>query len=480
MLDNTKNQVMPRATVETIVAHRNRTLTLYGVAHDKLEEAAAAVAAAVDAGRLAAPRKNSFNSEENENARRHLLDGVSVPPRAEYMESVRRVIDTAVWAHVIEQTDLERLMDKKAKDQFRKELQDNPPEVTTENIYATLEGFMVDAKLIFQRGIAEVFSNLDRRFRSHTGWKFGGRVILSHAFNDFGSWNYHRNHDDTLRDIERTFMILDGKEAPANYTSIVSILSAKRGWGRQQTYAENEYFRIRCWLNGNAHIYFKRDDLLKRVNQMLAEYYGEVIPEEREPDEDTGLNTPKTSLAKNYGFFPTPEAAAHRLLASAPLYRSKGEPKITCLEPSAGTGNLARLAAGKDVIVDCIEIQPQLAASLKASKLYRKVTNADFLACQPDPDNLYDVVLMNPPFDLERDIDHVMHAMNFLKPGGYLAAIMSAGTEFRETKKSRAFRDLMQKLKARWEDLPAGSFRESGTNVNTLIVRFYKDGRRIW
>ena len=40
---------------------------------------------------------------------------------------------------------------------------------------------------------------------------------------------------------------------------------------------------------------------------------------------------------------------------------------------------------------------------------------------------------------------------------------MSAGTQFRETKKAIAFRVLMTKLNATWEDLPAGSFAEAGT-----------------
>ena len=79
-------------------------------------------------------------------------------------------------------------------------------------------------------------------------------------------------------------------------------------------------------------------------------------------------------------------------------------------------------------------------------------------------------VAMNPPFDRERDIDHVMHALTFLKPGGVLTAIMSAGTEFRETRKSKAFRALMAEMGAEWSDLPAGSFSSVGTNVNTIIL----------
>ena len=57
-------------------------------------------------------------------------------------------------------------------------------------------------------------------------------------------------------------------------------------------------------------------------------------------------------------------------------------------------------------------------------------------------------------------------------------AHQSAGTEFRETRKATAFRDLMERMNATWRDLPAGSFASVGTYVNTLVLRVYKDGRR--
>ena len=106
--------------------------------------------------------------------------------------------------------------------------------------------------------------------------------------------------------------------------------------------------------------------------------------------------------------------------------------------------------------------------------------SGDFLRVQPAAN--YDRVVMNPPFDRERDIDHVMHALKFLKPDGCLIAIMSAGTEFRETRKSVAFRELMDKMGAKWRDLPPGSFASVGTNCNTIMLRVWKDGRqqRYW
>lgn len=484
----TSTALMPRATVQTLVAQRNAALDAFGVAHGALTTAAEAVTEANNKLATATPGLNSYNQHlRSEKAEFH--QAAKLPSRDDYMATARRIIDTDVWSHIIAITDLERLMDKKAKDQFRQQLVDDPPEVTEDNVFATLETFILDADTIFKRGIAECFSNLDRRFRSHDGWEIGSRIILSYAFDSHGWWNYHRNHQDTFADIERVFRTLG--DNPAQYCEITYRLDeARRGtFGPRQSHIETQYFTIRAYKNGNAHVWFKRDDLLEKVNQLLGEYYGAPIPEDREPDEDTGLNDPKTTPAKRYGFFPTPDDAAEHVMGEVSLWQEKTAPRLRVLEPSAGTGNLARrcamidkegLARGAwkdyrfDPAVDCVEIQPPLADALRASGLYTKVYTANFLSLSPDTTGFYDRVVMNPPFDRERDIDHVMHALKFLKPGGYLVAVMSAGTEFRNTRKSQAFRKLMEDMRADWRDLPAGSFSSVGTNCNTRILKVRK------
>lgn len=85
----------------------------------------------------------------------------------------------------------------------------------------------------------------------------------------------------------------------------------------------------------------------------------------------------------------------------------------------------------------------------------------------------YDRVLMNSPFSRERDILHVSHAFRFLKPGGVLVAVMSGGAVFREDKLSRAFRQLVAEKGEVWNN-PDGSFKESGTNVRSIMVRLRK------
>lgn len=479
--------IVPRATVRDMVARRNKAIDLYSRAFIALAAADAALREAAVAYQAIDPHQGKDNSYtySTKDEDRKFIGSLTVPTRDDYTTSARKIVDRKAWSTLVQMTDLEKLMDKQAKDQLRQQLQEQVPEVTEENVWATLDQFAADADTIFKRGIANCFSQLDRRFRSHDGWKIGARVILTNTFTEYGSWSYYGNGNkrDTLHDIDRTFNVLDGRDNPHMLGGIVFAVEKERGngWGKRQSETESDYFKIRCYQNGNAHVWFKRPDLVKKVNQLLGEYYGAPLPEERAPDEDTGLHTPKRELAKNYGFYPTPDDTVRHIWDSVPLGRADGAPRLTVLEPSAGSGNLARRAVKSGAIVDCVEYQLQLCSRLQAESIYRNVWCGDFLNRQPDPTNLYDVVLMNPPFDRERDIDHVMHALQFLKPDGALVAIMSAGTEFRDTRKSVAFREHMKKIGARWQDLPPGSFSSVGTNCNTGLLRIYlKDRNQYW
>jgi hypothetical protein len=44
---------------------------------------------------------------------------------------------------------------------------------------------------------------------------------------------------------------------------------------------ESEYFRFELYRNGNLHIVFKRPDLVAKANKIVADYYGEVLPDGR-------------------------------------------------------------------------------------------------------------------------------------------------------------------------------------------------------
>ena len=98
-----------------------------------------------------------------------------------------------------------------------------------------------------------------------------------------------------------------------------------------------------------------------------------------------------------------------------------------------------------------------------------------------DFDSLVDYVLMNPPFARSQDIDHVLHAFKFLKPGGKLIAVMAPGWRFHDTKKAKAFRDFVEENGEQRDRggtnygyLPEGTFKASGTNIKTTWVLLQK------
>lgn len=168
------------------------------------------------------------------------------------------------------------------------------------------------------------------------------------------------------------------------------------------------------------------------------------------------------------GFFPTPPDLVARLFGAFP-----SASRAVILEPSAGNGAIVDAAVARGCSVVALEIDEKRAAGLAAKygpSTGVRVERADFMAW--DTELRFDWVVMNPPFAQQQDIDHVTRAFRLLKPGGQLAAIMSASVMFRQNNKSRAFRDLLGgEGRGEIEQIEDGAFRSSGTSVRTVLVR---------
>lgn len=474
------NLPVERATIEQIEGNRRRALELYAEAFDKLQQAGECASNASISGELPGA---TYLSREN----LHLLEPSGFKARDDrrerFLTGARQNLDRAIWKHLLLHMDLERLMDRKSHDDFRDQLEKDPPEATAENCFATMSTLMASADDIFRRGIANAFSSLDRRFKSHDGFKVGSRVVLSNAMGEYGMWNHYARHDETIRDVERTFYILDGKENPERSAGIIGLINEQRGAMERRAFVvKDAYFEVKVFKNGNVHLWFKRKDLLEKVNQLLAEYYGEVLGEgansaQTEAKKSFALR-PMESHARNFGFFPTSAETAERVLSLGDITHIDED--ATILEPSAGDGALIKAvlnAGARRANITAVEIQHDLMSKLEALDIGR-LMQANFLALDPADIGQFDIVLMNPPFDRGRDTDHVLHAMKFVKPGGKLIAIMAASAEFREDAKATEVRRVADVWSAIWHepfrDLPDRSFAHAGTNVNTLVLSIRK------
>jgi protein-L-isoaspartate O-methyltransferase len=158
--------------------------------------------------------------------------------------------------------------------------------------------------------------------------------------------------------------------------------------------------------------------------------------------------------------FPTPVTLADRMVQFARI-----EPGMRVLEPSAGTGRItAAILRAVKVQLTAVEVNHALASTLATHCPDVDVRCADFLSCNGDMGK-FDRILMNPPFENRQDVSHIIHAVKMLKPGGKLVAICAGGPV-----QERILRPLAESHGGTWEPLPAGSFAESGTGVNAVLL----------
>lgn len=388
------------------------------------------------------------------------------------------------WARLIERLDLRRVMSvarwNKLSDQIEKGPDSEVPEITVENVLGMADGFRSQMGDMIRESVKEVYDFLRphrSEYKSNSEFGIGKRVVLENLVTYEWGWRvnyYYRQH---LTALENVFRLLDGRKHGTDgyYSELESAINAvDKG---EPCRGETTYFRFRGHLKHTLHIEFTRPDLVALFNQVAG---GGMLPQKsdakprRQAPADVLAAAVERARHEGFGagvdanFFETPFGLADDVIAKLDL-----APGMILLEPSAGNGALVRaaLAACPGLGVRCIEQDEAHVHALRGLIKPMYVSIADFLTFSPNPDSDFDRVAMNPPFSHQRDILHVSHAFRFLKPDGVLVAIMSAGAVFRETKIARAFRELVADNEGQIRNNPPGSFKESGTNVNTVMVR---------
>lgn len=184
---------------------------------------------------------------------------------------------------------------------------------------------------------------------------------------------------------------------------------------------------------------------------------------ERERLRKIGEMEAEIKLSKIPGFFPTLIPVVDLMLEYACI-----ENGMSILEPSAGNGNIVDAIRKQHpgVFIDVCEVNGRLRDILKL-KGYILVA-WDFL--EFDEALSYDRIVMNPPFENQQDMAHVRKAYSLLNENGVLVSVMAPSFEYRNDRKSTEFREWLDTVGATWENLPDGSFKQSGTVVSTRLL----------
>lgn len=181
----------------------------------------------------------------------------------------------------------------------------------------------------------------------------------------------------------------------------------------------------------------------------------------------------EVNTKKAFQFFPTPpEVVDFMLQVCLPL----GSLRI--LEPSAGQGHIieAIIAFGgcSSNTFDCVELEPLNRGILESKGM--NLVGDDFLKFEPD--ELYDMVIANPPFNTNGSsdgyIDHLMKMNECTKTLGTVTAVVPSSFKTKQSKRVKEFKKFIEDNDGELciYDLSEKSFLSSGTGVATCVIHW--------
>lgn len=207
------------------------------------------------------------------------------------------------------------------------------------------------------------------------------------------------------------------------------------------------------------------DEKLKSIKADLSVGFVNLSEEKRTRERDA--------------FFPTPVKVVDKMIETANL-----KPDSIMLESSAGTGRI--LDEAKKVInsVDnfvVIEMNGERQRILR-DKGYKVDFNGTFEDSLKDSETLKkikncDKVVINPPFKNDSDVKHLLISYMFCADNADVVSILQENSLYYDRQIHRVFKEFLSLIgKDAYEvvSLPAGSFKDELTTVDTVIFHIKK------
>lgn len=238
---------------------------------------------------------------------------------------------------------------------------------------------------------------------------------------------------------------------------------------------DDEYDRLRWVMESYGGRWSERckgfkfnefnDEKLKSIKADLSVGFVNLSEEKRTRERDA--------------FFPTPVKIVDEMIETANL-----KPDSIMLESSAGTGRI--LDEAKKVInsVDnfvVIEMNGERQRILR-DKGYKVDFNGTFEESLKDSETLKkikncDKVVINPPFKNDSDVKHLLISYMFCADNADVVSILQENSLYYDRQIHRVFKEFLSLIgKDAYEviSLPAGSFKDELTTVDTVIFHIKK------
>lgn len=193
------------------------------------------------------------------------------------LSKLTRAVDAGAWAQLMNESGLRTFMDRERREQWDEKIYTcDVPTLDREHIDATFQSMYLNRGEMLEDGVIKCFKRLSWCYKTNKPFHFGPRIILR----GFGEYNHTRCNE--LDDLVRVFHVLDGKPEPDHrngmYHSVSEAYRAAPAWPKL---CETEYLSIKLFKNTNAHVLFKRADVVERMNEMLTRRFPGALPYDR-------------------------------------------------------------------------------------------------------------------------------------------------------------------------------------------------------
>lgn len=190
-------------------------------------------------------------------------------------EGAVSALNAAYWAKAMALTDIYDAMPQKRREEWNEAIrQHKTPAFEEETVRATLEDLLLSRSKFFAERVDGIFRALSGEHVTNQPQGFGKRMILTNITSHY----YAHERVGYINDLRAVIARFMGRGEPGRGASHNIVMQARKMRG-EWLLIDGGALRLRCYLNGNAHLEV-HPDMAWRLNCVLAQMHPNAIPAE--------------------------------------------------------------------------------------------------------------------------------------------------------------------------------------------------------
>lgn len=207
-------------------------------------------------------------------APRHKVFGILSTHRSDKdqaLEAFRVNLDRDIWNHVLEHTRLGVLMGSRRRSEFIRELAHRTPPASRARIEELLAGLAKQRVELLEQTVFDLFERIYPRHQVRGTTEFPVKIILHEIIDWMGPGS---RFESVLTDLSCVLATLDSRPVPLPGKGLFA--RVKKAYDFEADFSpvpgeiQTSKVRVKWFKNRNVHVWLEREDLRRRMNEIVA------------------------------------------------------------------------------------------------------------------------------------------------------------------------------------------------------------------